>query len=94
MTSLTMFLCLLPLFVSEAALAAPQDQNRERPAGKPNILFIIADDQRWDTIRALGNPEISTPNLDALAERGFVFRNAYCMGSMIGRCAHRAARCF
>jgi arylsulfatase A-like enzyme len=84
MSSLTMFLCLLPLFVSEAALAAPQDHNRGGPAGKPNILFIIADDQRWDTIRALGNPEISTPNLDALAERGFVFRNAYCMGSMIG----------
>ena len=31
---------------------------------RPNILFILADDQRWDTIGALGNPQIQTPNLD------------------------------
>ena len=53
-------------------------------ATKPNILFILSDDQRWDTIRALGNPEIQTPNLDRLVERGFRFNNAYCMGSMVG----------
>ncbi|WP_020470637.1 sulfatase-like hydrolase/transferase [Zavarzinella formosa] len=52
-------------------------------ADRPNVLFILADDQRWDTIRALGNPEIQTPNLDQLAERGFVFRNAYCQGGMV-----------
>jgi arylsulfatase A-like enzyme len=50
----------------------------------PNILLILADDQRWDTIAALGNPEVRTPNLDRLVERGFRFENAYCMGSMIG----------
>jgi arylsulfatase A-like enzyme len=53
-------------------------------ASRPNILFILTDDQRWDTIGALGNREISTPNLDRLVERGFHFNNAYCMGSMIG----------
>jgi len=52
--------------------------------GRPNILFILTDDQRWDTIHALGNPEIKTPNLDRLVERGFVFRNPYCMGSTVG----------
>lgn len=50
----------------------------------PNILLILADDQRWDTIGALGNPEIHTPHLDRLVERGFHFTNAYCMGSMVG----------
>jgi arylsulfatase A-like enzyme len=55
------------------------------PAGtKPNILFIFTDDQRWDTIRALGNPEIITPNMDRLVERGFRFNNAYCTGSPHG----------
>lgn len=54
-----------------------------RLASATNILFIVADDQRWDTVAALGNREIQTPNLDALAKRGFVFENAYCMGSMI-----------
>ena len=46
--------------------------------------MILSDDQRWDTIGALGNPEIHTPNLDRLVARGFTFNNAYCMGSMIG----------
>jgi len=49
---------------------------------RPNILFILADDQRWDTIHALGNDDIKTPNLDQLVGRGFHFTNAYCMGSM------------
>ena len=53
-----------------------------KPRQPPNILFILSDDQRWDTIHALGNAEIQTPNLDRLVERGFHFSNAYCMGSM------------
>jgi arylsulfatase A-like enzyme len=48
---------------------------------RPNVIFLLADDQRADTIAALGNPHIRTPNLDQLVRRGFVFRNAYCLGS-------------
>jgi arylsulfatase A-like enzyme len=51
---------------------------------RPNILFFFTDDQRWDTIGALGNPEIHTPNIDRLVAEGFHFKNAYCMGSMVG----------
>ncbi len=51
---------------------------------KPNILFIFADDQCFDTISALGNPEIQTPNLDRLASRGTTFTHAYNMGSWSG----------
>lgn len=51
---------------------------------RPNVLFLLTDDQRADTIHALGNPAIETPNLDRLAESGLVFDNAYCMGSTIG----------
>ncbi len=39
-------------------------------ATPPNILFIFADDQRADTIAALGNAHIQTPNLDRLVRRG------------------------
>jgi arylsulfatase A-like enzyme len=53
-------------------------------ADRPNVLFLFTDDQRTDTIAALGNPVIKTPNLDELANRGFVFTNAYCMGSTQG----------
>ncbi|MGV8094220.1 MAG: sulfatase-like hydrolase/transferase [Mangrovibacterium sp.] len=51
---------------------------------KPNILFLFADDQRFNTIAALGNNEIITPNLDKLVENGTTFTNAYIMGAMNG----------
>lgn len=55
----------------------------DTPARRPNVLFLFTDDQRADTIHALGNPLIQTPNLDELARSGFVFTNAYCMGSTV-----------
>src|SRR5438132_59121 len=64
-----------------ALLALTLGPSRALAGAKPNILFLITDDQRADTIAALGNPIIKTPNLDKLARRGFVFNNAYCMGS-------------
>jgi arylsulfatase A-like enzyme len=51
---------------------------------RPNIVFIFTDDQRADTIAALGNQHIKTPNLDQLVARGTAFRRAYCMGAMQG----------
>lgn len=56
---------------------------QEKPK-RPNILFLFTDDQRADTIAALGNKHIQTPNLDKLAARGTAFRRAYCMGAMQG----------
>lgn len=50
---------------------------------RPNVLFVLTDDQRFDTIRALDNDEIRTPTLDAVVKRGHVFTNAYCQGSMV-----------
>lgn len=51
---------------------------------KPNILFLLADDQRADTIAAWGNHHIQTPNIDSLVRNGFSFRQNYCMGSPHG----------
>lgn len=51
---------------------------------RPNVLFLVTDDQRADTIGALGNDAIRTPNLDKLVKQGFVFKNAYCMGATMG----------
>jgi arylsulfatase A-like enzyme len=47
---------------------------------RPNILFFFTDDQRFDTIHALGNEQIVTPNLDALVAQGTTFTKAYIMG--------------
>jgi len=49
--------------------------------GRPNILMIIADDQRFDTISALGNDHIETPYLDSLAEDGCAFTRHHNMGA-------------
>jgi arylsulfatase A-like enzyme/alpha-L-fucosidase len=68
---LSVALLLLP---AAAAWAAPAEQKH------PNVLFIFTDDQRADTIAALGNPEIKTPNLDRLARKSYVFCNAYNFG--------------
>src|SRR5688572_23752535 len=40
---------------------------------RPNVLILFADDMRADSIAALGNPTVKTPNLDELVRRGFVF---------------------
>ena len=53
-------------------------------AGKPNVLFLFADDQRADTIGAYGNPHIKTPNLDRLVAGGFSFRGNYIFGGNSG----------
>lgn len=51
---------------------------------RPNILFFFTDDQRADTIAALGNPIIKTPNLDRLVRSGVAFDRAYMQGGMHG----------
>lgn len=45
---------------------------------RPNILWFCTDQQRYDTIHALGNPHINTPNLDKLVEEGVAFTRAFC----------------
>ncbi|MCZ8516048.1 arylsulfatase [Paenibacillus filicis] len=44
---------------------------------KPNVLFIMTDQQRWDSLGCYGNSVIETANLDWLASEGVVFENAY-----------------
>ncbi|MFN6271035.1 MAG: sulfatase-like hydrolase/transferase, partial [Akkermansiaceae bacterium] len=53
-------------------------------ASKPNFIFIISDDQSYETIRALGYTDIDTPNLDRLTNSGTTFTHAYNMGAWHG----------
>jgi arylsulfatase A-like enzyme len=71
------FLTALSLLAFSAAVHAAA------PA-RPNVLFFFCDDQRADTIAALGNKHIKTPNLDRLVQRGVSFNRAYMMGGMQG----------
>src|SRR5918994_2380793 len=51
-------------------------------AARPNFIFLIADDHRYESIAANGCSEVRTPTLDALAASGTVFDSAHCQGSM------------
>ena len=55
-----------------------------------NVLFIMADQLRWDHLACAGHPYLRTPHLDALAQRGVRFTQAYVnsgvCGSVSGPC--------
>lgn len=55
-------------------------------ADRPNIIFLLTDDQRWDSLGCMGNRIVRSPNIDRLAEQGVTFENhfvttAICMTS-------------
>jgi len=49
---------------------------------RPNIIFIVADDLRWDTLGYAGNPIVKTPHIDELARTGVRFRNHFVTSSI------------
>ncbi|UCG47053.1 MAG: sulfatase-like hydrolase/transferase, partial [Phycisphaerales bacterium] len=52
-------------------------------AERPNILWIMTDEHRWDTVGAFGRYDwVRSPNLDALAAEGVLFRQAYCQAPL------------
>ena len=64
------------------------------PAGageqsRPNILFMLTDDQRFDDLGCMGNTIIQTPNLDELAADGVIFENAFVTTAIC--CSSRAS---
>src|SRR5688500_16702495 len=61
-------------FVLSLALA-PRVSCAASPA-RPNIIFLLTDNQPPETIRALGNPYIETPNLDRLVAEGSTLTRA------------------
>ena len=60
-----LFTFLLPLSYSLAEKA------------RPNIIYIMTDDQRWDTFGCYGRPEFQTTHIDKLAKEGVIFDNVY-----------------
>ncbi|HPA03187.1 MAG TPA: arylsulfatase [Candidatus Hydrogenedentes bacterium] len=60
-----------------ALSAAPRARSAQPLSGKPNILFIMADQYRGDCVGADGNTAIITPHLDRIAREGVLFSKAY-----------------
>lgn len=65
----------IPLFAT--LLAALFAFSSAAAAERPNFIFFITDDIGWNDLGCYGNEAIKTPHLDALAERGLRFTNAY-----------------
>ncbi|WP_208021451.1 sulfatase-like hydrolase/transferase [Flavicella sediminum] len=84
----------LGLFLSMFSIVSGQEKSKQiidkssNGFVKPNIIFLMTDDQRWDNMGCYGKPEFKTPNIDKLAAKGVVFDKAFyavaiCMPSRV-----------
>src|SRR4051812_24042445 len=67
---------LLVLICIAGCATAPKPQATIQPP-RPNIVFIMTDDQRWDALSIAGHPFLKTPNIDRLGYEGAYFRNYF-----------------
>lgn len=65
-----------------AASSAWAAEGEAATVPRPNIIFVLTDDMRWDAMGCAGNTIIQTPSLDRLASEGVRFRNAFCTTSI------------
>ena len=67
------------LFVGMALINSAWAGNR---AKRPNVLFILTDDQRYDALSCMGHAHLKTPNIDQLAHEGLLFKKHFCTTSL------------
>ena len=65
--------------LAASASSAPRAQGID---GRPNFVFVLTDDQRWDSLSATGHPFARTPNMDRLVREGARFSNAFVTTSL------------
>jgi len=68
-------LFLVPLLIGLSPASSPLS-DAQSPK-RPNIVFILTDDHRWDFMSRAGHPVVKTPSLDRLASEGMLFSNAF-----------------
>lgn len=73
-----------PLMIMVVLSCQPEQETSADLTDKPNVLFLFADDLSYETIHALGNVDIHTPNLDRLVNMGTSFTHTYNMGGWNG----------
>ncbi|MCC8174373.1 MAG: sulfatase-like hydrolase/transferase [Odoribacter sp.] len=71
-----LFICVGGSLINSLNIAVAQE--------KPNFLFILTDDQTYESIYSVNNKEVHTPNLDRLVKNGTVFTHAFNQGSWTG----------
>jgi N-acetylglucosamine-6-sulfatase len=69
-------------FLATAAAAAALPIACRRTPPRPNVVFVLTDDQRWDCMSCAGHPFLKTPNMDRIALEGVRFANAFVTASL------------
>ena len=80
-------LAALPLLLQSISPALAQQQQKQQQqqqqqSKRPNVVFILTDDQRADALGIAGHAHLKTPNIDRLGREGIYFRNAFCTTSL------------
>src|SRR3954462_2444170 len=65
----------ISLLITALHCAADAQSAPSRP--RPNFVFILVDDQRWDCLGCAGHPFLKTPNIDRIAREGAYFNNYF-----------------
>jgi arylsulfatase A-like enzyme len=68
--------------VGIGGLSFPTGLFARTPGRRPNIIFVLTDDHRYDCLGAAGHPFLVTPNMDRLANEGIMFENAFVTTSL------------
>jgi len=71
------FLAKLTCMVAPLILAGGLAARAADAPAKPNIVFILVDDLRWDALSCMGHPVARTPNIDRIAKEGVLFKNFF-----------------
>jgi arylsulfatase A-like enzyme len=70
------------LIIASANILAASAALAGNTTERPNVLFILTDDQRHDALSCMGHPYLKTPNIDRLASEGLLFKNHFCTTSL------------
>ena len=70
------------LELSTGGITASTIAHGQADPSRPNIVFLMTDNHRWDLLGCAGNDIIQTPHIDRLAERGVQFSNSFCTTSI------------
>ncbi len=80
-SALCLYLCVFSAVSAFSAVSEPllphQAQAQPGKQLRPNIVFILIDDLRWDELGIAGHPFIKTPNIDRIGKEGARFTNAF-----------------
>ncbi len=82
-STLTRTVALSLLVVTSALNAVSRTEGSSvEPQTRPNVIFVVCDDLRPQALSCYGSNHVQTPNIDALAQTGVRFQNAFCTTSL------------